>query len=1068
MYQQILDKINKLVPNFSFSAFTANAVFYRTYSRMKANGTRETFQEVTARTVVGLAKIGQLAESEIDLLIKMQLEQKTLCSGRSLWIGGTLYGENPANFSSWFNCSYTAVEEINDFGRLMDLAAQGVGTGAGLEYRFISQLPRIVTKLNVTIDGEIGTVKSGKRHEHTIISHTQNRVDITVGDSRNGWVTSYLALIEFATSPNITFISNIFIDLSHVRPAGEKLNGFGGTANPVKLPGLYKHCEKILNKALGRHLNSEECCLLIDEAALVIVAGNIRRSAGIRLGDSDDTLFTNAKANLWQQDENGKWHIDLERDALRMANHTRIFHKKPTREECIESVRSQYYSGEGAIQNTGEAIARANADLLTSLNLKQFFLEAYEQGKGAEFLLNLLPEGSDLGSRLKRYGMNPCVTGDTWTFTKEGAIQVQDLVGHQCELYIDGKLFKTTNEGFFSTGVQPVFELETEEGYSVKLTKNHPVLKVIPATDDSNEYLDWCELQYLKPGDHIKLHNHYRNDDNLHFFNVKAHSEKNLLNDNLSKRTRLEFQESCDFNSYYNFIKKLFLRHGQIKKVEKYHFKTVQLELINLDLDTAKATQRMLLRLGIASKLEKEDEELITLIIQNYNVLITIQLLGWDLNVFQSFYYEFPYYKSLLKEKETFIVEIKSIIPCGEEEVYDVSVPSINMFDANGIKLHNCGEIIGHNLHCNLAEVHLNNIDPFNFEEQRLAFKAASISISALLKLNFVDKKYQDSREEDPIVAASFTGLFNFFVKLFGIQWLQWNQAGRPDEWYENNNDWDIPTELKPFISTAQTKYLSDKFKLLEQAYLSFWKNIVKEEVWAYCDRHNLKRPNRYTCVQPAGSKSLLTGASNGWHPPEGHYYIRRITFAKNDPIALAHLDCGFNIIPAVDEKDENGNLLDDIYDPRCHTWLVEFPVEMDWGDVDYLRSHQEYEYPPAIAQLKLYMMVQEYYTTHNTSGTLKITQAEIEEVGNCIYELIRQDKGYVSCAILQRDYSTFPRMPFEAIDKATYDRLVAEIKERATVLDFYTALDRRDQVASFKEDGPSGPAACDSDKCLL
>jgi len=42
-----------------------------------------------------------------------------------------------------------------------------------------------------------------------------------------------------------------------------------------------------------------------------------------------------------------------------MANHTRVFHK-PTLDECVEAVRKQYYSGEGAIQWAGEAAARAN------------------------------------------------------------------------------------------------------------------------------------------------------------------------------------------------------------------------------------------------------------------------------------------------------------------------------------------------------------------------------------------------------------------------------------------------------------------------------------------------------------------------------------------------------------------------------------------------------------------------------------------------------------------------------------------------------------------------------------
>ena len=87
----------------------------------------------------------------------------------------------------------------------------------------------------------------------------------------------------------------MIVDLSDVRPAGERLNGFGGMANPVKLPELYERCANILNNAIGRRLNSIECCLLIDEAAACVVAGNIRRSAGMRQFDSQDDVATGAK-----------------------------------------------------------------------------------------------------------------------------------------------------------------------------------------------------------------------------------------------------------------------------------------------------------------------------------------------------------------------------------------------------------------------------------------------------------------------------------------------------------------------------------------------------------------------------------------------------------------------------------------------------------------------------------------------------------------------------------------------------------------------------------------------------
>ena len=76
----------------------------------------------------------------------------------------------------------------------------------------------------------------------------------------------------------------------------------------------------------------------------------------------------------------GSWAIDPKRDALRMSNATALFFKKPTEKECIDSVRTQYYSGEGAIKWVGEAIKRCNQDVINTPELERSFLEAYEQG----------------------------------------------------------------------------------------------------------------------------------------------------------------------------------------------------------------------------------------------------------------------------------------------------------------------------------------------------------------------------------------------------------------------------------------------------------------------------------------------------------------------------------------------------------------------------------------------------------------------------------------------------------------------------------------------------------------
>ena len=762
---------------FPESAPAANPVFFRTYSRRTDAGLRETWEQVCDRTLRGLVELGKLTREEAAILDKMQRNMKSLPSGRWMWVGGTNWLTKPKNFSGAYNCTSTNLVDWSAFGLMMDLAMMGCGTGAIIEPQYINQLPSIRNRLNITIIGEIGSTPQAQRREFTQTHIEANTATIHVGDSREGWVKSYQTLLELSTDERFGSTSfdcaqdrsltdhtgdvQVIVDISDVRQSGETLKGFGGMANPVKLPGLYQRCASILNKAIGRQLNSVECCLLIDEAAVTIVAGNIRRSAGMRQFISEDEQGATAKDNLWQQDAEGNWRIDPERDSLRMANHTRVFHRKPTLEESIAAVRKQYYSGEGAIQWAGEAVARANADLLNTPELKKDFLQAYEQEKAKYWIKEYYPEidADELEHRIGRFGLNPC------------------------------------------------------------------------------------------------------------------------------------------------------------------------------------------------------------------------------------------------------------------------------------------GEIIGSNFHCNLSEVHLNQLDPDDYKEQEEAFTAGALSVVALLNHQFLEPRYQYSRELDPIVGVSFTGLFDFFVHAFGTDWLRWWEAGRPE----------TPEGLI--------------FKRGEQKYLNFWKDVVHKVVWEYCDRHQIKRPNRCTTVQPAGTKSLLTGASPGWHPPKAQRFIRRITFGKNDPVALACIDYGYNVIPSQSDKDKNGNLLNDPFDPRCTEWLVEIPVAVSWADLPGADVIDVSQFS-VLAQLDFVMQVQSHYVTHNTSATLELRSEEVELLGTRIYEAIQNDEGYISAALLARfdDLQSFPRLPFEPIDKATYERLSKEVKARRRTDDFCGALSRYD-LGELSEAGPSG---CDSDKCMF
>lgn len=743
--------------------------------RRRLSGTRESWHDLCIRTIDGIAKLGKFTDEEKALVFKLQKELKTLTSGRWLWVGGTEWIDKPENFAGAYNCQSSNMIDWAAFGYAMNFAMMGTGTGGVLEDKYISQLPVIRNQLTVKVIGEIGAVPKGERIEDTKIlcSEYGDEVVIIVGDSRKGWVTSYQALLELSSVDTIHQEIDVTVDISNVRPNGEKLKGFGGTANPIKLAGLFPKLANITNKAIGRKLTSVECCLLLDEAAMVVVAGNIRRSASMKQFSANDKLAEVAKENLWQCID-GQWKIDPERDALRMSNHTRVFHRKPSQDEVLSSVRKQYHSGEGAIQWAGEAIARSNADLLDTDEKKQTFLAKYSRTEyEARIYLSQLgwhePNKKELDHRMSRYGLNPC------------------------------------------------------------------------------------------------------------------------------------------------------------------------------------------------------------------------------------------------------------------------------------------GEVVGMNFFCNLSEVNLNQLDPYNHNEQEKAFKAGALSVCALLHhdLSALGDRFAYSREIDPIIGVSFTGLFDFFVNLFGRDWLDWWAAGRPAEW-------------KLITSESDFEFESEYFKHIEALYLKQWREIVETTVEEYCVRHGLRLPNRCTLTQPSGSKSLLTGASAGWHPSYAPYFIRRVTKAVNDPVALAAIALGYSVVPAQTDKDENGNLLTDPYDPRCTEWLIEIPYAMPWADV---ADGIDFNFS-ALAQFDFYMQVQQHYTTHNTSATISLRESEIEPLANAIYESIQNDTGYISAALLARfdENQTFPRLPFEAINKATYEKLAAEVAQRQQIADFDEALALYDNGKAYSPE----TSACEGMKCEL
>lgn len=336
---------------------TANAVFYRSYSRRLENGKREDWDTASDRWIKGLRDIkpGSFTEKADKLLDKYIKSRKVLPSGRWMWVGGTEWGKKPENTPGFYNCSSLEVDQPWVFGYLMELAMMGCGTGAVLENHIVAKLPPVKKHPAIT-EVVKNQVISHLEDTYTFTDIT-NKVWIVVGDSRQGWVKAYQYLINHAFGLYRFNGDSFGIDISHVRDSGKPLKGFGGVANPVKLQQMFEQvCEVISSCPIGEQLTPLQVCLLLDWAALAVVAGSIRRSAGMRQFSASQP---NHKAGLWKQDEQGNWSIDPSRDALRMANHTRVFHEKPDYQTILDSVTSQYYTGEGAIQYAPTAITRS-------------------------------------------------------------------------------------------------------------------------------------------------------------------------------------------------------------------------------------------------------------------------------------------------------------------------------------------------------------------------------------------------------------------------------------------------------------------------------------------------------------------------------------------------------------------------------------------------------------------------------------------------------------------------------------------------------------------------------------
>jgi ribonucleoside-triphosphate reductase (thioredoxin) len=258
--------------------------FLRTYSRLKADGTKETWVDVCERVINGMyslqkdhaktnrlpwsdAKAAASAKEAFDRLWNL----KWTPPGRGLWVMGTPLVNEQRNSAALQNCAFVSTgsmvktDPAKPFAFLMEASMLGVGVGfddKGADKDFVIYAP-------------------------------QGETTYDIPDTREGWVESTAALINAYLKPDTK--APVF-NYEAIRPAGEPIKTFGGTAAGADpLIKLHQYIGELFKDRAGQKLTRRDIADIGNMIGVCVVSGNVRRSAELLIGRIDDEEFLNLK-----------------------------------------------------------------------------------------------------------------------------------------------------------------------------------------------------------------------------------------------------------------------------------------------------------------------------------------------------------------------------------------------------------------------------------------------------------------------------------------------------------------------------------------------------------------------------------------------------------------------------------------------------------------------------------------------------------------------------------------------------------------------------------------------------